>query len=366
MNRYSHKVRKPVRRPSAGSYLLVTLLTFAFTISVTRLFLELAGYPQLGGEDLHIAHVLWGGLVLTFAAILPLIISNRWAFQLTAVLSGVGAGLFMDELGKFISRNNDYFFPIAAPIIYAFFLIGVLVYLMTKSPPRQSARNELYSALELLEEYLDHDLDPKEYAELIERLDFAARQDKHTHLARFATSLSSLFQEDDLDLVPASPKHAEKLQARVRAFEDRHLTQSRLRTLLSIGLLVLGSFAAGTAIIAFLTVITPSLVPGFLATRFVPIDISRNHWFLATHAMQGGIGIALIISGVMLLKKHPKEGGAVACFALITYLTVIDVLLFYFYQFSTIISALLQFTLLMGVIRYRNRHLHSPGSRLSS
>lgn len=55
-------IRNPVRRPAAERYLLITLLSFAMSVSLTRLFLELSGYPQLGSGTLHIAHVLWGSL----------------------------------------------------------------------------------------------------------------------------------------------------------------------------------------------------------------------------------------------------------------------------------------------------------------
>jgi hypothetical protein len=44
-----------------------------------------------------------------------------------ALLSGVGLGLFIDEVGKFITSNNNYFFPLAAPIIYLAFLLTVAV-----------------------------------------------------------------------------------------------------------------------------------------------------------------------------------------------------------------------------------------------
>jgi hypothetical protein len=42
------RVRKPVEREGAEFYLFLLLLSFAASVSLTRLFLELTGYPQLG------------------------------------------------------------------------------------------------------------------------------------------------------------------------------------------------------------------------------------------------------------------------------------------------------------------------------
>ena len=81
----------------------------------TRLFLQLTGYPQIGGTTLHIAHAVWGGLLLYVAALLPLILANRWALYLSAGLNGLGAGLFIDEVGKFITRDLNYFYPQPRP-----------------------------------------------------------------------------------------------------------------------------------------------------------------------------------------------------------------------------------------------------------
>src|SRR5258706_13557795 len=117
-----------VQRDSAERYLSVVLLSFAASVSLTRLFLSLTGYPQIGGGELHIAHALWGGLLLFIAALLPLIIANRWVFGTSAALAGIGVGLFIDEVGKFITQRSDYFYPAAAPIVYTFFLLTILLF----------------------------------------------------------------------------------------------------------------------------------------------------------------------------------------------------------------------------------------------
>src|SRR5512136_725927 len=132
--RKSRRFFQLIRREAAEHYLLMTLLGFAASVILTRTFLELTGYPQLGSSQLHIAHVLWGGLLLYIAALLPLILVNRWALTTSAILNGIGVGLFIDEVGKFITRDNDYFYRPAAPIIYAFFLLSVLLFLYVQKP----------------------------------------------------------------------------------------------------------------------------------------------------------------------------------------------------------------------------------------
>src|ERR671928_1871864 len=165
MNAPMRRIRRPVKRESAERYLMVTLVSFAGAVILIRLFLELTGYPQVGNSELHIAHVLWGGLLLFAASLLSLLFANRWAYSAGALLAGIGIGLFIDEVGKFITQNNDYFFPAAAPIIYAFFLLTVLLYLQVRRPSPRDARIELYHALEAFEEVLDRDLSAKERSE---------------------------------------------------------------------------------------------------------------------------------------------------------------------------------------------------------
>lgn len=101
------------------------LVVAVVTILVTRLYLEVTGYPQVGGGNLHIAHALYGGALM----MLTLLIS--WSFRGAAVrlvcvlLGGIGFGLFLDEVGKFVTKTNDYFYGPSAEIM--FLLVVVLV-----------------------------------------------------------------------------------------------------------------------------------------------------------------------------------------------------------------------------------------------
>ena len=119
------------------------------------------------------------------------LVANRWAYRATAILAGIGIGLFIDEVGKFVTASYDYFYAPAAPIIYAFFLICVLVYLQVSKPRQRHARSELYASLELLEEILDHDLDEREQKEIKSRLAYVIAEGENPDMTRLAESLYS-------------------------------------------------------------------------------------------------------------------------------------------------------------------------------
>src|ERR1700761_6893046 len=91
------------------------------TVLLTRSFLAAMGYPQVGGSKFHIAHVLWGGLLLTASVITMLALLSPAAKWVAAVLGGVGFGLFIDEVGKFVTKDVNYFYKPAIAIIYVCF-----------------------------------------------------------------------------------------------------------------------------------------------------------------------------------------------------------------------------------------------------
>jgi hypothetical protein len=121
-----------VIRNGAERYLLLTIVSFVVAVVGTRWYLQATGYPQVGGGELHVAHMLWGGLALVVAALLPLVVAAGWALTASAILAGAGTGLFIDEVGKFITSSNDYFYPLAAPLIYGMLLALVLVFVVVR------------------------------------------------------------------------------------------------------------------------------------------------------------------------------------------------------------------------------------------
>jgi hypothetical protein len=93
------------------------------SVLVIRFYLHVTGFPQLGVGLLHIAHMLWGGLFMLIALVILLAFLDHRAKVIAAVLGGIGFGAFIDELGKFITRDNDYFFQPTVALIYVIFVL---------------------------------------------------------------------------------------------------------------------------------------------------------------------------------------------------------------------------------------------------
>jgi len=353
----NNRVRKPVKRYGAERFLLLTLLSFAASVSLTRLFLQLTGYPKLGSGTLHIAHVLWGGLILFAAALLPLILANRWVYDVSALLAGVGVGLFIDEVGKFITQNNDYFYPPAAPIIYAFFLVTVLVYLQVRRPPSREPRTELYHALEAMEEVLDRDLDEQEREDIDKHLQsITAHAEQYPDLANLADQLQKFLHSQVLNVIPDRPTFAERWQVRINSWASHYIDRARLRITLVLGLGLTGILA----LIKWVVFLSQSLGPVSSRQALAEMTAASSvetpaswFWFATRLVLEGIVGISLLAGSILITIKQVRRGMNLGYYSLLISLTAVNLLLFYFDQFSTIIIALLQFAVLIGVIYYR-------------
>lgn len=360
------QLRSPVRREGAERYLLLTLISFAASVVLTRTYLELTGYPQIGGGVLHIAHVLWGGLLLFLAALAPILFANRWAYRLAAVLGGVGVGLFIDEVGKFITQTNDYFFPLAAPIIYAFFLLTVILYLQIRRPSRRDSRTELYSALDQIMELIENDLDHNERASLEARLMRVIRDAQYPEHVRLAEALLAVINSDTLYIATPNPNLFQRTSARLDALQARLINQVRYRLLIIAGLGIAG-FGSLVQFIVFAGVLfSPDWLEFVAATllldeQFVNSPTSIT-WFLVLVALGSITGLMMSAGAVLMLLGHDRRGSELSYLGLLISLTTVTLLLFYFDQFAAVSSTIVQFILLIALLNYRRMYLDASAN----
>ncbi len=360
MHFFSNRIRRPVERDGAAYYVFLTLISFAISVVLTRLFLQLTGYPQLGGKTLHIAHLLWGGLFLFAGTLSLLIFANRWVYRLGAILGGLGVGLFIDEVGKFITRTNDYFYPAAAPIIYAFFLLVVLVYLRLRRNKALDPRSELYRVLDSLKEILEHDLDAVERTHLEGRLKFVVETAEYPEQKHLAQELLQFVRSEQVELVSRKTGLMERILQQLQKWDQRWVTKIRLKAVLVGGLGAMGFWAMQEMIKSSLVVITgmgPEQLPHRLVMTANLNSETALNWLQTTISLNAGCGLVLLIGTALLLLNRDTRGVRVSFIGLLLFLTMANLLEFYFDQFSTIGPAMTQLILLLLLIHYRQRFI---------
>ena len=148
-----------IRNLDAWPYLEIFLVTAVVAVLGIRVFLELVGYPKLAYGRLHVAHMLWGGLLMLAAIVLLLTFLSKTVHRLASALAGLGFGAFIDEVGKFVSADNNYFYAPAVALIYMTFVLTALAIHAIRTRSEYSRQEYLVNALRLMERLAFHGLD---------------------------------------------------------------------------------------------------------------------------------------------------------------------------------------------------------------
>lgn len=341
MKRNHRKLSSAVRRQFADHYILISLISFATTVIVTRVFLHVTEYPKIGNDVLHVAHALWGGLFLVVAVYFPIVFSNRWAFKTSALLSGIGLGLFIDEIGKFITQANDYFFPPALSLIYGFVLLNTFVYLVFRKPQPVDSRDAMYLALDGLKEAIDGDLDANEASTIMAHLEIA-KQSEREEIVVLANALGTFLDEENKHL----PEGELFFLRRVNLWLER-LGKSigqRVHRQLITWLLMLW--------ILFVTSYIILLIQGGDS-----INPKVLEWRNPLIVIQIGVGALLVRAFVAWSRKKDGQGIKLAVSGLLLSLVALQTLYFYLSQYSAVTAMLVQFVFLQILLTYRRWHL---------
>ena len=156
-----------IRDFDAGEYFEFFVVSAITAILAIRLFLRLTGYPQLGGEGLHIAHMLWGGLLMLVAILVMFTLLGKTSMRVAVILGGFGFGTFIDEMGKFVTSDHDYFFKPTFALIYFVFIIIIVLWQAVRQGRDYHEREYLMNAARQVEEMIQQDLDEEEKKQML-------------------------------------------------------------------------------------------------------------------------------------------------------------------------------------------------------
>ena len=162
--------RDLVKRENASGLVLIMMMWAVSSVILTRIYLKLFNNPMIVFGHWHIAHVLWGGLLMIIAMVTVLAFEGNKIKKVGAAVFGVGWGLFIDEIGKYLSKDNNYWFQPAVIFIYISFIIIFLVYRYLDRTSIKSDKAIFYSVLTKLEEVANDDLEKSEKDYLIRKL----------------------------------------------------------------------------------------------------------------------------------------------------------------------------------------------------
>jgi hypothetical protein len=330
----------PPRGIEFGALHETLLISGVATILVIRTQLWLTHYPQLGGRGLHIAHLLWGGLFMLVAIGLLLTFLGRPVRRVAAVVGGIGFGFFIDELGKFVTEDNNYFYRPAAPVIY---LIFVGLFLLTGTLQRRLAvgsRDELANAVDLLGEAARHDLDEEERAQALALLQQADRDDP------LVPRLRSIFEE-----LPARPVAAPRVPARTAAAVRR--LARRLAEWPGFPTFVSTLFAAwaSLSILSVFSLVLPLSVDVGGAYRGYASDRLGDLEFANIASLASSLLSALLVGRAVLELRRGRRADAYRNFerALLVAIFVTRVLSFFESQFGAVFGLAVDLLLLLAL-----------------
>ncbi len=241
-----------VRDVDGASYLETFVVSAVASILLIRLYLELMDYPRIGSGGLHIAHVLWGGFLMLLALVLLLGFLGKHVKRAAAVVGGVGFGAFIDELGKFITSDNNYFYRPTAALIYVIFIGLVLLFRWIEQRRDHSRLELLVNSADMLKEII---IDGAQSDEIMRALALLEQAGEDTELTR---ALRQVVLKAD-----RAPDHPASIPTRaalgVRTLYERLLAHRWFQRVLllifvgnaAIGVIVVGVFLAQGADLLF-------------------------------------------------------------------------------------------------------------------
>lgn len=291
------------------------------TLLLTRFYLYLTGFPKVGGNGLHIAHMLWGGLLMLSAIVILLTYVGHTAARWASIVGGAGFGLFIDELGKFITSDTNYFFKPAAAIIYVVFMLLYFAIHVLLRRQHLSGRTQLHLGLQEFMEAAAHSFD----ARLVNRTKEYLCQDSSD--SQVTAALIAL-----LDSIPETPPQKPGPIHRLRVRQQRRYEMFLRTTWFPY------------VVVAAYSGIALAGVSGALLTTFGALPAQEGHLASGSIFDDSGVLVGSVITAALILVGDAvmlrSRLDAYRCFRLAMLVSIFVTTLFEFYdiQFYALIG----------------------------
>jgi hypothetical protein len=219
----------------------------------------------------------------------------------------------------------------------------------------------MYRVLQDLTEVLDRDLQPQERTVLEHRLAEIHQNTDDPNIHELVDALTRYLDNKQLILSRHRPNFTQRLGERVFPLFSKFVTHERLKLFLIVSLGAMGVLA----MFDFVRLLVVIPAPGPAIEAMIGPMVSHGQlrsaqealWYIIRTAMEGFTGLMLIFSGGMISTGRERRGIELGTIALIIWITVINLLVYYFDQFGAVVVTLFQFFELTVLTYYRRAFL---------
>lgn len=344
------------RHKDSEKYLFLFTLSFIISVFAIRLFLELTGYFQLGNDVLHIAHVLWGGLAMLVGGILLIVYQGERTLSIGAILMGIGFGFFIDEVGKFITNDNNYFFAPAAAIIYTFMVISFLITFYFQRQKKVKTKEEMIFVLEEMKDIVSGTFHVNQKQEIMERLNYLKNNAAEKDIKNLAENIDKLVRDEDFKFKEPPKFSLDSYFFKAEKSVQNFFNKSKVAEVTLPYYLLIRGLTSLSSII-FLNY-NYFILRETVGTELSPIYFGSAQWILVLYTILNFVYIFLLLYSFYLLKTNLLKGLKLARTTQLFSIMLLNVFTFYFEQFSAateVMFDIISIYLINIILKKRNR-----------
>lgn len=342
-----------IRREDASSLVLQMLIWGVLTVLTTRLFLNIFNSPQVAFGSWHIAHMLWGGLLMLICQLLLLVYYNQKIREIAAVFGGIGWGLFIDEVGKFLTKDNNYLFRPAIIFIYISFVVLFIVFKRLDANKAEDEEAKIYSALSGLGQAIENDLEESEKKIILKKL---PKKSNRTNMNIIVSGIRELIGK----LEPKADNKRFNWMEKWRLIQSFGYSRFYRRKMILIALVIYSGYYAAERLVTGIRIITSQNRIERLLSYYADYDLfSRSEVImLGLNVLAELIVAGFFVNGIYnLIRKRWLKGLRNYRYGLTVSILLVSIFRFYFEQFSAVSGLFLDMIVFSWIGYHRNELL---------